>query len=111
MGLSARWRNVVVLTVSLAILALWSFRLAGDVRAYRAARALKSAREAELERLTHQREAAREYVHKLRTDRQTQERMVRAKGYARPNEEIYVILPATPKTETSTTPAPSPETR
>jgi len=101
MRLSTRWWNIGVFVLSLGLLGLWTYRLVGDIEAYRQARELKAKRLAALRFAEAQRDAAREYVQRLRTDRETKEELVRGMGYAKPGEEIYVILP-TPTSATET---------
>jgi cell division protein FtsB len=101
MGLNTRWWNIGIFVISAVLLALWTHRLVGDVRAYSEARAIKRARLEELERLRTQRDQALEYVYKLRSDRETLERLVRSMGYVRPNEEVYIIPQLKSASETS----------
>lgn len=93
MRLSARWWNIGVFVLSLALLGLWTYRLVGDVGAYRQARQLKKERLDALKFAEEQREAASQYVHRLKSDRETKEQLVRGMGFAKPNEDIYVVLP------------------
>jgi cell division protein FtsB len=102
MRFSTRWWNVGVFVLSLVLLGLWTYRLVGDVRAYRQARQLKAERLAALRFAEEQRDAAREYVRRLRSDRDTKEQLVRGMGFAKPNEEIYVVPASAASSATKT---------
>lgn len=93
MKFGTRWGYIGAFVLSLAVLGLWTYRLVEEVRAYRQTRHLKAERLATLRLAEEQRDAAREYVRRLREDFHTKEQLVRSMGFARPNEEIYIVLP------------------
>lgn len=93
MKFGTRWGYIGALVLSLVVLGLWTYRLVEEVRAYRQTRHIKAERLAALRFAEEQRDAAREYVRRLREDYDTKERLVRSMGFVRPNEEIYIILP------------------
>ena len=87
------WRAAITL-IAFVLLALATYRLADDYRAYRRARDLKVERVAELARFRAERDEAQTTLERLQTDALAREQLVRSHGYIRPGEEVYVILPA-----------------
>ncbi len=92
-GARGRWWRGGIMLISFLLLALSTYRVADDYRAYRQAQELQTEREADLERVTAERDDAVATLQKLRSDPLTREQLVRSNGYVKPGEAVYVIVP------------------
>lgn len=93
MGRHGGWLRGGIMLVSFLLLALSTYRLVDDYRTYRAAKELKEVRLMDLARIESERDDARATLEALRSDALTREQLLRSDGYAKPGEEVYVIVP------------------